>query len=175
VTFKLSQPLDLGGDPKLPFQLYDSYIKENRSRFPESCLQIIEHPDWTGGSASRAPYYSDVVSLVVSAMGSPTAQLKLSLYKHEYLENPLSIEIIYDGLFDLEIPSASGYKSPLTWRYEQFLWFDAYRSHKIKDKMFTHQIEWTQGSIWSITAKEITVRWITLTPKSGQDRTNFGL
>jgi hypothetical protein len=164
VTFKLSQTLDYGGDPRLSFQLYESYIKENRWRFPESCLKVIEHPDWTGGSDSQAPYYSDLVSLDVNGIGSPSGKLRLALQKHMYVEAPLSIEIIYEGLFDLEIPPSSGYESPLTWRYEQFLYFDAYRSHQIKDKMFMHQIQWTQGSVWSITARNISVNWINSGP-----------
>lgn len=139
--------------------MYDSYIKSNRWRFPESCLNVIEHPEWVGGSTSRAPYYSDLVSVDVDGIGSPTGQLKLALHKHLYVDPPFTIEITYDGLFDLEIPSNSGYDAALTWRYDQFLFFDAYRSHNLKDKFFTHQIEWVQGTVWSMTAREITVQW----------------
>ena len=160
MTFKLGALLDDSGDPNLTFKLYDAYIEYNRWRFPESALEVIAHPDWVGGSQSRAPYYSELNSLEIKDLGKVNAELRLTLIKDMYVETPLKILITYQGLFELDIPSTGRLsESTLQWRLEQFLYFDVYHTHKIKDKLFTHQIEWTNGSIWSITARNIGVEW----------------
>ena len=161
LSLKLSAQLDDAGDPDLPFKLYQSYIQHNKWRLPESVLGVINNPDWTGGSTSRAPYYSDLVELHLDGAGSDEAALRITLLKHMYLEIPLRIVLKYEGLFELVIPEFSNISEyPLVWRYEQFLYFDAYKSHGIKDRLFTHQIEWTDGRIWSITARNIRVEWV---------------
>jgi hypothetical protein len=127
---------------------------------PESALSIIAHPDWSGGSQSKAPYYSHLVSTELHGVGTSGARLKLTLHKDEYVPTPLNIMINYDGLLVLDIPSTDRLsESELIWRYEQFLYFDAYHRYQIKDKLFTHQIEWVGGYIWSITARRIEVEW----------------
>jgi len=158
MAFKLSAQLDQLGNPNLAFELYESYIDHNKWRFPESALEVIAHPDWKAGSQSKAPYYSNLDSFEVKSLGSSNAELALKLVKEMYVETPFNILITYKGLFDLELPSTPGFsEEPMTWRYEQFLYFDAYHQYKIKDKLFTHQIEWTNGRIWSITARDIHV------------------
>lgn len=160
MSLKLSAQLDDAGDPRLPFKLYESYIQYNKWRIPESALEIISNPDWTGGSFSKAPYYSDLVGVELKDVGTQNAGLTLTLLKDMYVEIPLRITLVYSGLFDLEIPTNPGIsEQSLKWRYEQFLYFDAYKSHGIKDKLFVHQIEWTDGSIWSITARNISAEW----------------
>jgi hypothetical protein len=160
VTFKLSAQLDDVGDPRYAFKLYESYIEKNKWRIPESALEIIAHPDWSGGSQSNAPYQSQVVSVQLTNLGSTSAAFKLTLFKEMYVEIPFSLEITYEGLFALNIPSQQEIsESALIWRYDQFLYFSAYHSHEIKDKFFTHQIEWVGGSIWSITARNIGAQW----------------
>jgi hypothetical protein len=160
MTFKLGAQLDDIGDPNLPFKLYESYIKENRRHFPDSVLEIIAHPGWSGGSASRAPYYSGLVSVVLDNLGNPKAELKLTLLKEMYVEKSFHIEIIYKGLYALDIPSHKEFtEKPLIWRYEEFLKFNTNPSFGIEDKIFTHQIEWTDGSIWSVSARDIEVQW----------------
>lgn len=161
MALKLSAQLDDAGNPNLTFELYKSYIDYNKWRIPMSALELIANPDWTGGSQSKSPYYSDLVSVEIRDLGSQQAELKLSLTKDMYVETPLSIVITYQGLFDLEIQSTPGLSETETkWRYEQFLYFDPYPEHAIKDKMFVHQIEWINGTIWSITARDIRVEWM---------------
>lgn len=93
MTFKLSAQLDDVGDPNLPFKLYESYIQHNKRHFPESAFQIIAHPDWSGGSASKAPYYSQLASLVLNNVGKLTAELKLTLVKEMYVERPFNMKL----------------------------------------------------------------------------------
>ena len=160
MTFKLSGQLDDVGDPNLPFKLYESYIQHNKSRFPESVLKIIAHSDWSGGSQSKAPYYSQLASFSLTNVGTQAAELKLILTKEMYVEKPFNIEITYVGLFALDIPSQQGLSdSNLMWRYEQFLYFRAGKSSALRNKFFTHQIEWTDGTTWSVTAQEIQAHW----------------
>ncbi len=160
MTFKLGAQLDDSGDSRLSFKLYESYIEKNKWRIPESALAVIAHPDWSGGSQSKAPYYSQLESFELINLCGPSAELKLSLFKDIDAEKDFYLEITYKGIFALDIPSQQELsESPLIWRYEQFLYFSAYSSHEIEDKMFKHQIEWVGGSIWSITARSIEVQW----------------
>lgn len=160
MSLKLSAQLDDAGDPNLPFKLYESYIQYNKWRLPDSALEVIYRSDWSGGSTSKSPYYSDLVPVEMTGVGSREAAVKLTLLKDMYVETPLSIIISNVGLFDIEIPTNPGIsEQSLKWRYEQFLYFDAYQSHGVKDKLFMHQIEWTDGSIWSITARGIHAEW----------------
>lgn len=127
---KLSTQLDDTGNPNLVFELYRSYIQHNKWRIPQSALDVIEHPDWSGGSTSRAPYYSQVVGMQASNLGKPDAEFKLLLHKDMYVDPAFNIEITYQGIFGLNIPHQSMLsEDQLIWRYEQFLYFDAYQSH----------------------------------------------
>ena len=160
MSLKLSGQLDNAGDPNLAFKLYESYIDYNKWRIPESALRIIAHPDWSGGSQSEAPYYSHLVSTELDGVGTRGARLKLTLLKDEYVPTPVNILINYHGLLELDIPSSDRLsESKLIWRYEQFLYSDAYHRYQIKDKLFNHQIEWVGGYVWSITARHIEVEW----------------
>lgn len=160
MSFKLSAQLDDAGDSRLAFKLYESYIEKNRWRIPESALKVIAHEDWSGGSDSKAPYYSQLSSIELTNLCSPSAEIKLRLFKDIHAEKDFFLEITYKGVFALDIPSQQELsESPLIWRYEQFLYFSAYASHSIEDKFFKHQIEWVGGSIWSITARSIEVQW----------------
>ncbi len=157
---KLSAQLDDVGNPNLPFELYKSYINHNKWRIPQSALDIIACTDWSGGSDSKAPYYSHLTDMQISDLGSPESTLKLLLQKDMYVDSPFQLEITYKGLFALDIPKHEIFpEQSLIWRYEQFLYFDAYHSAGIKNKLFTHQIEWVTGQVWSITAREIEVLW----------------
>ena len=157
---KLSAQLDDTGNANLVFELYRSYIQHNKWRIPQSVLDVIEHPEWSGGSTSRAPYYSQLVGMQSSNLGKPNAELKLILQKDMYVDSAFNIEITYSGVFGLDIPHQGMLsEEQLIWRYEQFLYFDAYQSHQIKDKLFMHQIEWVGGVIWSIIAREVKVLW----------------
>ncbi|GAB58395.1 hypothetical protein RNAN_1367 [Rheinheimera nanhaiensis E407-8] len=76
------------------------------------------------------------------------------------MAQPFEIEIVYKGVFKLDIPNEDFISvRSLTWRYEQFLFYDAYKSHKIDCQMFMHQIEWVAGKVWSICARDIEVSW----------------
>lgn len=157
---KLSAQLDDTGNPNLVFELYRSYVQHNKRRIPQSALDVIDHPDWSGGSMSKAPYYSQLIGVQLEDVGKPTASLKLLLQKDMYVDPPFQIEITYSGVFSLDIPHQNMLsEAQLIWRYEQFLCFNAYPAHQIKDKFFKHQIEWTDGVIWSVTAREVEVQW----------------
>lgn len=163
MTFKLGEQLDSGANPDLSFKLYASYIENNQRKFPEGVLNIIANPDWSGGSPSKAPYYSHLDSIKIENIGKPTAMLTIKLFKHMYVEKPFFIELSYHGLFKFDIPNQNNiYQSDIIWRYEQFLVFDGYQSHKSQEKFFAHQIEWVTGEVWTIIAKEFSAQWINL-------------
>jgi hypothetical protein len=42
--YVLSEQLDAGGDPRLPFQRYSQYLQSNRERFPASALALASGP-----------------------------------------------------------------------------------------------------------------------------------
>lgn len=161
MTFKLSQQLDNIGNPNLPFELYKNYIEHNRKKFPQSVLDVINEERWSGGSRSEAPYYSDLESFLVENVNKSSPSARMVLSKSKYVEQEFKIQIDYEGLFGMDIPAQTDIShQTLTWRYDQFLFFDGYHSHGIKDKMFTHQIEWIDGNIWSVTARNINITWI---------------
>ena len=161
MSFKLGDQLDHLGNPNLAFEMYRSYVEHNKHRFPASVIEVMANANWAGGSASNAPYYSDLESIEINDFGKSTASAKLILLKQDYVEKPFTIEIIYKGLFRFEIPEHNKVSdAALKWRYEQFLFFDPHHSHGLKDKMFTHQIEWITGEIWSITARDVEIKWL---------------
>lgn len=160
MTFKLSRQLDCVDNANLPFALYRSYIDHNRSRFPQSALSLIEHPDWSRASQPKAPYNSEVMGVALTNFGKPQAALRLLLLKKNYVEEPFHIEIVYKGLLQLDIPQQDMISiNPLIWRYEQFLYYEEARAQRVEEKVFTHQVEWLSGEVWSITAQDIEVRW----------------
>ena len=161
MAFKLSEQLNNVGNQKLPIELYQSYVEHNKHKFPKSVLKVMELESWSGGSASNAPYNSELQRIEILDYGKSTASLKMYLLKQDYVEQPFTIEINYKGLFKLNIPEQDVIsEKALKWRYEEILFFDPYHSHKLKDKMFTHNIEWVNGDIWSITAREFEVKWV---------------
>lgn len=162
MSFKLSAQLDEVGNPNLPFQMYASYLENNKHRFPKSVIDVISNPNWSGGSQSNSPYYGQLVKVKIQNIGNSTASLKLTLRKEMYVPKPFHVELLYSGLLKLNIPNQNNLSSNMTWRYEQFLYFDDYKNHTPQDKFFTHQIEWVSGEIWSITAREIDVKCIDL-------------
>lgn len=160
MTFKLSGQLDHIDNPKLPFKLYQHYVEKNKHRFPKSVLKVMESEKWYPYDTTLASMEITGFPIVGSAESleqKPT--LKLVLDNTDDIENRHQIELIYTGLFEFEMPKTS-YNS-LTFRYEEILFFSAYHSHDIKDKMFTHKIEWVDGTVWSITARELEMRCIT--------------
>ncbi|MGH1539243.1 MAG: hypothetical protein ACRBHB_02375 [Arenicella sp.] len=154
MTFKLSKQLDHIGNPKLPFEMYENYVEENKHRFPESALNVMRSEKWY-------PYDTGLQSLEVSGFGTPQSFLKLNLLNSDDIDNQYETELTYRGLFQLNIPSID-HSNQLRWRYEEILFFSAYNSHSIKDKMFTHKIEWVGGIVWSITARELEMQCIIL-------------
>lgn len=160
MTFKLSEQLDSLKDPSLFFDIYNLYLKDNFTKFPRSVLELLENNNWHGGSASNAPYYSDLESFSISDLRTKLANATLKLVKNEYVAQPFEIEIVYKGVFKVDIPNEKFISErPLKWRYEQFLFYDASKIDKIEGQMFTHQIEWVGGKIWSISARDIEVSW----------------
>lgn len=160
MTFKLSAQCNDIGDITLPHKLYKSYVEHNRWRIPESALGVISHPDWIGNFESKAPLNSVLLTLQLKDVGRSSAELKLILLKERHEEKPFTLEIRYKGLFAIDIPNQEPLsESPLVWHCDEFLHFDAYTSYGIKDKFFTHHIEWLGGKIWSIIARDIEVQW----------------
>ena len=159
MTFKLSDQLDHIGNPRLPFELYQNYVEENKHRFPESVLKVMRAEKWY-------PYDTNLASMEITGfpvVGSAKSleqkpTLKLVLDNTDDIENRYQVELTYIGLFEFEIPKTTA--NSLIFRYEEVLFFSAYHSHDIKDKMFTHKIEWVGGTVWSITARELEMRCI---------------
>ncbi len=159
MTFRLTAQCD-EVDPRLPEQLYRSYIENNRWRIPESALAVTAHPKWAGGSESESPHDSYLVSFNATCIGERSSELTLLLMKERHSEPHFYLEINYSGLFALEIPEQQAISHyPCAWLCDEFLYFDAYPDWEIKDKFFTHQIEWLGKRIWRITASEISVQW----------------
>lgn len=160
MTFKLSKQLDSLKNPALFFDIYEQYIIDNANKFPESVTNLIRNPRWYGGSDSDAPYYSVLKSFSISDLGKDSASIILRLIKKEYVSDPIQIDILYKGVCRIDIPDQSFVtEHSLKWRYEQFLYYDSHINHDIKTPMFTHQIEWVNGKVWSISAKDIEVVW----------------
>lgn len=160
MTFKLSAQCNDVGDPRLPFQLYRSYIEQNKWRIPESALAVIAHPGWEGGCESQSPHDGKLVSFKATDIGQPSAELTLVLMKERYSEPHFYLEITYKGLLALDIPDQQRFSlSSFVWHCDEFLYFDAFHEWEIKDKHFTHHIEWLGKDIWKITAREISVQW----------------
>ena len=161
MTFLLSPQLDSGANPNLHFELYKNYLENNRNNLPESVFDTLSNENWEGGSNSFSPYMSDLKSIRIENIGTNDSQCKLLFGKGDYLEKPILIELIYRQLLESDFPNSGGLLKgyPKTWRYNQFLVFDAWREHEEKGKFFTHQIEFVGGCIWSISAGEIEVNW----------------
>ncbi len=161
MAFKLSEQLDHIGDPNLSFEMYRSYVEENKHRFPESVIELMALESWSGGSSSDAPYYGDLLNVEIHDFGKQSASVKIVLLKQDYVDTPFNIELIYKGLLKLNIPNLDDISEQRSkWRYEEFLFFDPYHSNSLKEKMFTHRIEWDSGNIWDITARDIEVKWV---------------
>ena len=161
MTFILSPQLDSGANPNLHWELYKSYLENNKKRFPKSVFETIENENWEGGSNTWSPYMSDVQSVEVKNINTNDSFCKIVLSKGDYLEKPIEIEIIYRGLLQLDLPNSGGLCDgfPKTWRYNQFLVCDAWNEYQEKGNYFTHQIEFVGGNILSISANNIEVIW----------------
>jgi len=156
MTLKLSEQLD--ADAGTAFALYKKYVENYRYKFPESVLSIIENPDWTdGGKFSKSPHDAELKNILISGIGTKENRIELQLSKPW---EDLEIQINYLEVFDFNLPGVGILEQFPSWRYEQFKYYDLYRSHNIKNKkMFNHEIEWVTGIVWSITASEIEVIW----------------
>jgi hypothetical protein len=158
MTFKLGDQLDRGANPALSFELYRSYIEHNRADFPPSALAVIEHPDWNGGSASRSPMHGALESMTLHGLGSVASELVLTLRKDVYVPIPFCLRLTYRRLHQLNLPaddSTYDLSEPWRWRYEQFL-----ATGRERERAFTHQIEWHNGVVWSISAGEVQAHWV---------------
>ena len=155
MTFKLSEQLDADGTTA--FTLYQKYVENNRWRFPESVLSVIENPDWSGGYYSKSPHDGELKSILISGIGTKENRIELQISK---LWEDVEIQINYLDVFDFNFPNIGLLEQFPSWRYEQFKFYDPYHKHGIKNKkMFIHEIEWVTGIVWSITASEIEVIW----------------
>jgi len=156
MTFKLSEQLD--ADAQTAFALYKKYVEHYRYKFPESVLSLIENPDWEGGYYSKSPHDGELKNLVISGIGTNESRLELQIAKPWA---DWEIQINYLDVFNFDLPDVGLTLAAFpSWRYEQFKFYDPYRPHGIQNKkMFTHQIEWVNGVVWSITASEIEVIW----------------
>jgi hypothetical protein len=161
MTFVLSPQLDSGANPNLHWELYKSYLENNRKDIPESVFETISHPNWEGGSNSYSPYMSDVKSFALTNIGTTESHCRLVLTKGDYLQQPIEIEIEYSGLLDIDLPNSGGLRDGFvkTWRYHQFLVCDAWARYEVEGKYFTHQIEFVGGLVWSISASRIQAYW----------------
>lgn len=162
MTFVLSPQLDSGANSKLHWELYKSYLENNKRLIPDSVFKVIEHENWKGGSDTFSPFMSDLKSVEIKNINTKDSMCKLVFEKGDYLEQPILIEIIYRGLLQTDLPNSGSLKAdffPKRWRNNQFLVFDAWRAYEEKGNYFTHQIEFVGGCIWSITANEIEVSW----------------
>lgn len=161
MTFLLSPQLDSGANLKLNFELYKSYLENNKRLIPESVFEVIENENWEGGSNTWSPYMSDVKSVELTNIGTDDSCCRMLFCKGDYLEKPIEIEIRYTGLLQLDLPSLGRLNEsfPISWRYNQFLVFDAWQEYEVPGNYFTHQIEFVGGKIISITANNIEVVW----------------
>lgn len=162
MALKLSEQLD--ADALAAFALYAKYLQTFRYKFPASVLALMENPDWSGGCMSNSPHDSWLTGMELSGVGTEECCLELHLSKpHLNLE----IRIRYVGVMEMNMPIFKNIPQGNEWRYEQFRYFDPYHSHGIKNlKMFTHDIEWVDGDVWSITAREIAVEWVKEPPNT---------
>ena len=160
MVYQLSEQLDDIGNAKYAFDAYREYLKTNKERIPQSVLSIIDSEDWYGGSMSKAPYYCHLESLELRDYGKKTANLTLNLIKRDYREKPFTLKIVYQGLSEFDLPGQHSISdSAHIQRYNEFLFFDPWHRYNINEKMFTHKIEWVDGNVWTISAREIQVDW----------------
>ncbi len=164
MSLKLSEQLD--ADATTAFALYEKYVENNRWRFPESVLWIIENADWSGGYYSKSPHDGELKNILISGIGTKENRIELVISKPW---EDLEIQINYLEVFDFNFPNVGLLEHFPSWRYEQFKYYDPYHTYGIKNKkMFIHEIEWVSGVIWSITASEIEVIWKEV--KSGESK-----
>ncbi len=155
MSLKLSSQLDADAD--VAFALYKKYFDKNRWLFPESVIEVMENSDWIGGVDSKSPHDGELKNISITGIGTNKSIIELLLFKSW---RDLNIKVTYMEVLDFNLPSLGNLHESHEWRYEQFLYFDPYHSHGIKNKkMFTHDIEWQNGVIWSITASDIEVIW----------------
>lgn len=161
MTFVLSPQLDSGANPNLLWELYKSYLENNKKKIPESVFTTILNPNWQGGSHSCSPYMADVKDIAVMNVGTDECMCRLLLTKSGYMSNPIEIEILYGGLLEIDLPNSGNLHAGFskTWRYNQFLICDGWAKYEVKGKYFTHQIEFLGDVIWSISANKIQVNW----------------
>ena len=155
MSLKLSPQLD--ADALAAFALYDAYLESHRHYFPESCIRVIEDERWYGGYDSMSPHDSKLRKLEFYS-NEKGKNLRLNLEK-EHMN--LSIEITYENVMKSKLGSLPSFDEIFEWRYEQFLHYDPYEDYRISEtKMFRHDIEWTNGLVWSVYAENIIVEWI---------------
>jgi len=155
MTFQLSPQLD--GDFNSAFALYRKYVENFKYKFPSSVLNLIANPDWYGGVESKAPHDGLVSLFTLTKVDSESSQIELVVTK-PWLD--LTIRIRYVDVCDFNISVSGRPGAPMEWRYEQFRYFDGFQAYGIKDKkLFTHDIELVDGTVWNITAADIDVRW----------------
>ena len=155
MTFQLSAQLN--ADANCAFELYRKYLKRFRNELPQSALTLFANPDWHGGFASKSPHDAELADVRIVAPGTTSCSVELSLAKAAL---GLKIFIQYSGVHDLQIQHSEATEKPMEWRYEQFRHVDVYsRFGKREKKLFTHDIEFVDGTIWSITAANIEVNW----------------
>jgi len=161
MTFVLSPQLDSGANPNLHWELYRSYLKNNKNEIPKSVFETLDHEHWEGGSNTFSPYMSNLTSIEITNIGTKDSKCILVLEKSGYIEKPIEIIVVYSGLLKVDLPDIGGLTEGFTktWRYNQFLVFDAWPDYEKKGAYFTHQIEFVGNYVYSITASNIQVAW----------------
>jgi len=159
MTFKLSE--QSGADAQTAFTLYKKYLEYNRHQMPGSVIALIENPDWEGGYYSKSPHDGNLTNVIISGVGTKDCSIELQISKPS---GDCEIQIRYQGVLDFNFNSIGNVGLFPSWRYEQFKYYNPYRQHGIKEtNMFIHEIEWVNGTIWTITASEIEVIWREIT------------
>jgi hypothetical protein len=155
MTLKLSEQLE--ADAGTAVALYQKYVENYRFKFPESVISIIENPVWDGAYYSKSPHYGDLKDIIISGIGTKNNRIELQISKPWA---DLEIQINYLEVFDFNLPGVGLLEQFPSWRYDQFKYYDPFQKYGIKNKkMFTHEIEWVTGIVWTITASEIEVIW----------------
>jgi hypothetical protein len=161
MTFKLSP--QLAAHAPTAFELYKKYFEANRHQFPKSVIAVVENPDWQGGYDSKSPHDGHLTNLNISGVGTEECSIELHLSKPS---GDCEISIKYLGVLNFNFESIENVRLFPSWRYEQFKYYNPYRQHGIKEtNMFTHEIEWVNGTVWAITASGIEVVWREIRPE----------
>jgi len=152
--FVLSEQLDAGGDPHLPFRRYVEYLERNRARFPAAAYDLATSGLLLNASDPGCPHdgWLEWVKLEESSEGARREIRSLSLrirllgaYHGRF------IELFYPEVFSYTMSNLSAAPGHFDWRYSEIRLSD--RGNVI------HEIEWAGSpgieARWVIEASDV--------------------